>query len=186
MVEQVEQPKLEHAQAFVPGDVDLSFAEREALACFPINQLEAWIKSMPGGLSRKDSPNAIPYVHTFIPKNGPLQSGLYLRQIRMPAGMIIVTEIHRTEHPYYILAGRAKVWMRESGWQVIQAPYRGITKPGARRVLIIEEECIWETVHAVDSQDVEEIVAAITLPHVVEGPSAFADKDLAGLISLLP
>lgn len=185
MVE-LEQPQLEHAVALVPGEVNLTPAEREALACYPINQIEAWIKAQPGGLTRKEHPNAIPYIHTFISKNGPLQSGLYLRQIRMPAGMIIVTEIHRTEHPFYILAGRARVWTREHGWQVIQAPFRGITKPGARRVLIIEEECIWETVHAVDSQDVEEIVAAITLPHVVEGPSAFSGHELSGLISLLP
>lgn len=85
--------------------------------------------------------------------------GIYIRNLRMPAtytdenGVILqscfVTEKHLSEHPYNIMSGKLKVWTSETGtWQVLKAPGFGITKPGTQRLFIIEEEVLWQTIHA--------------------------------------
>jgi hypothetical protein len=82
-----------------------------------------------------------PLKHVFTP-------GLYTRTILMPLGAIITSMVHREEHQYVVSKGTALVKIRDGEWLRISAPYVGITKAGTRRVLLIEEECIWTTAHA--------------------------------------
>jgi len=81
--------------------------------------------------------------HEFTP-------GLYTREIFMPEDTLVVSRIHKTRHPYIILAGVVHVKINDGEWQRIEAPYRGITEPGTRRVLYIEENTAWVTFHATD------------------------------------
>lgn len=83
-----------------------------------------------------------PVRHIFAP-------GLYVREIFMPKGSRLTSKIHNTEHLYRVTAGSARVSIDGDKWVRIQAPYDGITKPGTRRVLFIEEDCIWSTYHVV-------------------------------------
>lgn len=76
--------------------------------------------------------------------------GMYIREIFMPAGSLITSKIHKTEHPYIVSFGKAAVSIDGDDWNEITAPYTGITKPGTRRVLYILEDCIWTTFHIVD------------------------------------
>lgn len=91
-----------------------------------------------------------PLKHTFT-------EGLYCRQITMPAGIILTSEEHLTQHQYVILDGVVSVWTKEHGWQIFMAPYTGITKPGTRRILKIEATTVWATFHATDCKTVEEV-----------------------------
>lgn len=88
--------------------------------------------------------------HCFTP-------GLYTRTIFMPTDSLVVSKIHKTEHQYFVLAGKALVFTEEEGWVEITAPYRGVTKPGTRRVLIIVEDMLWGTSHPTDKKTVEEV-----------------------------
>jgi hypothetical protein len=100
-----------------------------------------------------------PVVHQFTP-------GLYSREFHAAAGTQIISKIHKTEHQYVISQGRALVWMDdERGWVELSAPYRGVTQPGTRRVLIVLEDLIWTTFHPTTLKTVEEIEAAIIQPH---------------------
>lgn len=108
-----------------------------------------------------------PLLHVFTPKGPDTPAGLYTRQITMPAGSLIVSKIHKTEHPYIISKGRVLVWIDETGWQQLQAPHMGITKPGTRRVLIVLEETVWTTFHVGNETTVEEIEARIIEPRNV-------------------
>jgi hypothetical protein len=72
---------------------------------------------------------------------------MYIRQIAMPAGSLITSKIHKTQHPYTISHGIAAVSIDGQDWCEISAPYTGITEPGTRRVLYIVEDCIWTTYH---------------------------------------
>lgn len=82
-----------------------------------------------------------PLTHIFTP-------GLYARQIFMPAGSLIVSKIHKTEHPFIVSKGSVSVWIEDGEEIFIEAPHTGITKPGTRRVLYIHENCTWTTFHA--------------------------------------
>lgn len=41
------------------------------------------------------------------------------------------------------------------------APYSGVTKPGTKRLIYINEDTIWATVHATDKETVEEVIPDI-------------------------
>jgi hypothetical protein len=81
--------------------------------------------------------------------------GMYIREIFMPAGSLITSKVHKTEHPYIVSYGKVAVLIDGDDWDEITAPYTGITKPGTRRVLYILEDCIWTTFHRVDNMKSE-------------------------------
>jgi hypothetical protein len=91
--------------------------------------------------------------------------GLYIREIFMPKGSLIISKIHKTEHPFIVSKGHAAVWTEESGVVQIKAPHTGITKPGTRRILYIHEDCIWTTFHPTTETDVARIEEQIIEPH---------------------
>ena len=98
-----------------------------------------------------------PVVHRFTP-------GLYIREILMPAGALISSKIHKTQHPYFITEGEVSVWS-EGQVNRLQAPYTGITMPGTRRLLFCHTAVRWITCHVTDSKDVEEIERQIIESH---------------------
>lgn len=77
--------------------------------------------------------------------------GCYTREIFMPYQSLVISRVHRYEHPYQVSMGIANVIheinQRE---EVIFAPHTSVTYPGTRRLLLImsEEGCIWTTHHA--------------------------------------
>lgn len=85
-----------------------------------------------------------PLVHEFTPN-------MYIRQISMPAGSLITSKWHKTEHPFNISQGAVSVLLIENGLIVnetyLEAPCRGITKAGTRRLLYIHDDTVWTTYH---------------------------------------
>ena len=92
---------------------------------------------------------ANPVKHTFA-------GGCYIREIYNPAHELIITKIHRKEHPFFLMKGEMSI-LTEEGIQNIKAPYQGITKLGTKRAIYTHEECIFITVHATDSFTIEEV-----------------------------
>lgn len=84
-----------------------------------------------------------PTNHFFTP-------GIYMRQIVMYSQTVVMSMIHKFEHPFVVTQGKAKVKVNDEPWETIEAPFYGVTKPGSRRVLKIEELCIWTTIHPLD------------------------------------
>ena len=114
-----------------------------------------------GGEARAKGGNTstAPVTHRFTP-------GLYIREIFMPAGSVITSSIHNTEHPYVVSQGRCLVYREDQDrWDTILAPYTGITVPGTRRFLIILEDTIWTTFHVTSKTDVAEIEDEIMVPY---------------------
>jgi len=88
--------------------------------------------------------------HDFCP-------GIYARTIFMPAGMVLTSQIHLTQHFFIVVKGSCTVIGSDGSKRFIEAPYMGVTMPGTKRALHIHEDCIWTTFHATDSTDVDEI-----------------------------
>ena len=93
--------------------------------------------------------NANPVKHTFA-------GGCYIREIYNPANELIVTKIHKKEHPFFLMKGEMSI-LTEEGIQNIKAPYQGVTKPGTKRAIYTHEECIFITVHATDNTTIEDV-----------------------------
>ena len=82
--------------------------------------------------------------------------GLYIRELTVPKGLLIVTKIHKKAHPYFLLKGDCSI-LTDEGIIRIKAPYSGITKAGTKRIVYTHEDVIWTTVHATDKTDLLEI-----------------------------
>lgn len=116
-----------------------------------------------------------PLRHTFSP-------GLYVREILMPAGYLITSKIHKTEHPFFIMQGKVTVYTEENGEVTMEAPYIGVTKPGTRRILYIHEDCIWATTHLTNGEEtLEEIEERIIEKH----DNPLLDENLKSQLKLL-
>ena len=113
-----------------------------------ISDLEQAIIDM-GDTTGEVMHNANPVKHTFA-------GGCYVREIYNPAHELIITKIHKKEHPFFLMKGEMSI-LTEEGIQNIKAPYQGVTKPGTKRAIYTHEECIFITVHATDNTTVEDI-----------------------------
>jgi hypothetical protein len=90
-----------------------------------------------------------PVTHRFTPN-------MYIREVFVPAGTILTSEIHKEEHPHVLSLGKITMWDGEGGEITISAPYCGITKANARRVVLVHENCIFTTFHVTKATNVED------------------------------
>lgn len=111
-----------------------------------IMEFESVLSKMPNATFGDD---ACPLKHTFV-------DGAYVREIRMPKGMLLTSKIHKIQHPYFILEGECSV-LTDKGTVRIKAPYYGITEPTTKRILYMWEDTVWVTVHVTKERDLKKI-----------------------------
>ena len=87
----------------------------------------------------------MPLTHRFAP-------GVYLREIFMPAGSIVIGHRHKTEHFNLVLTGRLNV-MINGVVEHLTAPCVFKSGVDVRKVLFIIEDTRWVTVHPTDETD---------------------------------
>lgn len=97
-----------------------------------------------------------PVTHHFAP-------GVYTREIFMPAGSFIIGHKHKTEHLNCILQGRARVMMNGVIHDYV-APCIFKSGAGVRKVLYIQEDCRWATVHPTHETDLDKLRAELIIP----------------------
>lgn len=88
----------------------------------------------------------MPVVHRFVP-------GLYAREIFMPAGTILTSRCHLTEHPFVVLSGVAHVSIPGEEPLRLEGGHLSITQAGTRRALFIEQDCRWATFHVLSPDE---------------------------------
>lgn len=79
--------------------------------------------------------------HFFYP-------GTYCREMWVPAGAVVTSKIHKTEHQFVLSAG-ALIVRTDNDEIFLEAPYLGITKPGTRRVAYFPVDSVWTTIHKI-------------------------------------
>lgn len=100
-----------------------------------IDDLEAWMLEQPDAIWEPEV-----LVHHFSP-------GIYIREIHMRAGEVVIGMRHRTEHFNVVLQGKARVFMEGHTYDV-HAPFTMKSGVDVRKVLWIQEPMIWQTIHA--------------------------------------
>jgi len=92
-------------------------------------------------------------IHHFSP-------GMYARELRIPAGVMLAGALHRTSHLHVLSQGQIMV----NNWNdvsLLTAPYTGETKAGDKRIITALEYSVFTTFHATDLTDVDEICKRI-------------------------
>ena len=102
-----------------------------------------------GGIVGEELHKLNPTKHTFA-------GGCYVREIYNPANLLLVTKIHKVDHPYFLMSGKMSI-LTEDGIIEIEAPHHGVTKAGTKRVIYTHEPCTFVTVHATHTTTPEEV-----------------------------
>ena len=76
-----------------------------------------------------------PVRHYFAP-------GTYAREIRIPAGTVIVGAIHKTENLAVLSAGRLQL-VTDDGVVEIAAPHTLTVRPGQKNAALALEDAVW-------------------------------------------
>lgn len=98
-----------------------------------------------------------PVKHHFSP-------GLYMREIFMPAGAIVIGRVHKTEHFNIIMQGACFIVHDDGSHEELRAPMVFVSKAGVQKVLVIVEDMIWLTTHVTNETDIELIESQIIEP----------------------
>jgi hypothetical protein len=114
-----------------------------------VTEFENLLSGIDGCLKGEEKDKMNPLKHIFA-------DGLYVREVFMPADQLLVTKIHKVEHPAFVLKGKVSV-LTESGVEIIEGPCYFITKPGTKRVIYTHEDTTWVTVHSTDKKTPEEV-----------------------------
>ncbi len=148
---------------------DCERAVQDAKQCERINWLER-------ELAERFEPVDMPVTHRFTP-------GLYAREIFMPAGTLLTSKIHKTEHPFVVLSGKVSVWTGDGDEELIEGPHVGITKPGTRRVLYTHEDTRWITFHPSEETDLVKLEQQLIEPHDFPKLALATTKQIEGEVS---
>ena len=116
-------------------------------------------------ISEADGVNVVTHQNSKIfPLKHTFADGVYVRQMSMLKGSVVVGAIHKHLHVWFLLTGKIRVGTEESFEDYI-APCYVVAKPGTKRVIYAMEESIFVNVHKnpTNSQDInfleKEIVA---------------------------
>ena len=80
-----------------------------------------------------------PMKHTFA-------DGIYIRQMDMKAGSMVIGAIHNHLHAWFLLTGNLTVVTEESVEEFV-APCYVLATPGAKRVILAKEDSIFVNIH---------------------------------------
>lgn len=116
-----------------PTSIGQSIADKIEADCLHLDQLDA------------------PVLHFFGP-------GIYIRQLAMPAGSLVVGHHHRLEHLNVMVSGRLALLDDDKPARVLEAP-QVFTSPPGRKVAIILVDTVWQNVIATSETDLEKIDA---------------------------
>lgn len=129
---------------------EIAEQENEVAEKLRIRSLIYGLQDMMLDLPEEDRIETDPLLtHYFAP-------GVYVRQMHIPKGMVVVGKIHKTKHVSIISSGHVTV-ATESGREDIYGPYTFINQPGDKRAVYAHEDTIWTTIHPTDETDLEKI-----------------------------
>lgn len=93
---------------------------------------------------------------TEIPLKHYFSKGVYGREIKTPAGSLIVGKIHKHQTMNVLSAGEVSV-LSTDGVIRIKAPFTFVSNPGVKRVIYSHSDSVWSTFHGTDETDIEKI-----------------------------
>lgn len=115
-----------------------------------VDRLEAGIAQFPQ--------TEVPTTHRFLP-------GMYIREAFAPAGSLLTSKEHLTDHPFVMLSGEQSIMEPDGSWRRIAAPFMGFTKAGSRRVVLIHSDTIMVTFHATSETDLDAVEKSLFRTH---------------------
>lgn len=114
-----------------------------------------------------------PVIHRFGP-------GIYIREVYLPAGALVVGHHHKCEHTNIMLKGKLTLLNDNDSTSECTAPFMYVAKPG-RKIAYIHEDVVWQNIYATTETDIE----ALEDMFLVKSEAWRADKNLRDNVSKL-
>ena len=95
-----------------------------------------------------------------------IKGGVYAREMKAPAGLVITGKIHEHDHINILSEGEISV-MTDDGMKRVKAPYTFESKAGIRRIGYTHSDITWTSIHSVNNDDINEIEKELfTTPNI--------------------
>ena len=117
-------------------------------------------------------------MQALMPVTHHLENGLYTREVFMPAGMLVVSFIHKQNHPSFFMSGEMSLLMDTGEVKRVKAPMVVHTEVGTQRVAYIHEDVTWTCVYRTDAESVEEAEKEVYTMDFRELPESVIQKKI--------
>ncbi len=112
--------------------------------------VRAWINQL------KDELLTMPGEHMELPAKHSFCNGMYMRELFIPKGTLLIGKIHKDECINIVSKGDIAV-LTETGAMRVGAGYSVVTPPGMQKVGYAHEDTIFINVFRTDETDVEKL-----------------------------
>jgi len=141
-----------------------------------IEKFKEQVDAIEGALKHKAGTKYEGKMSEVYPLRQQLEGGLYTRELFMPKGHLIITMIHKQNHPSFLLKGKVSYLTDEGLVETIVAPHVVKTKEGAQRVFYVHEDSEWCCVYKTDAKTFEEAEADVYVDTYKELPQEIIKK----------
>ncbi len=114
-------------------------------------------------------PDAFIGDNVHCPLKHSFSDGVYVREIFIPKGTLIVGKIHKHSHPNFLMQGEVSV-LTEEGPKRLKAPLSMISPAGTKRVVYAHEDTVWITIHVTKKRNLSKIEKEIIVKSYNELP----------------
>jgi len=111
-----------------------------------ILELEKALINISDGVNIEGDGNKIVRDGKIAPIKHAFADGVYIRQMDMPKGNMVVGAIHKHLHVWFLLTGHVTVATEDTTEDYI-APCYIISTPGVKRVILANEDSIFVNIH---------------------------------------
>jgi len=105
-----------------------------------------------------------------------IKDGIYTREVFMPKGMLVISYIHKTNHPSFFMSGEMSVINDKGEANRIKAPMVVQTEIGTQRIAYTHEDCVWVCTYKTDATTVEEAEKDVYTEDYRELPEYIIEK----------
>ena len=116
-------------------------------------------------------------VKELFPLKQHIEGGLYTRELFMPKDSVIVSMIHKQQHPTFLLKGKVSYITDEGEIKTIKAPYTIFTQIGTQRVFYMHEDSELCCVYKTEAKTFEEAEADVYTDNYKELPKELINKN---------
>jgi hypothetical protein len=126
-----------------------------------IADFQEQLKAIEGSVSHKVGEAQSEKLKEQFPLKQHIEGGLYTRELFMPKDSVVISMIHKQQHPSFLLKGKVSYVTDDGDINTIVGPTTIFTQTGSQRVLYIHEDTEWACVYKTDKKTFEEAEADV-------------------------
>ena len=126
-----------------------------------IKTFEDKVKGLDGAMSHQPGEEQSEKMKQVFPLKQNLEGGFYTREVFMPKGSVVVSMIHKQDHPSFVLKGLVSYLDDKGVVRTVKGPHKIFTKIGTQRVIFVHEDTTWCGVYKTNAKTFEKAEADV-------------------------